>query len=75
MPLYTYECKECKCREENLVSIQDRDTASFLCPECGDETIRVVDAPVIGKPGYQMKAVMGNGEHVPGHFGKSARKK
>jgi hypothetical protein len=36
---------------------------------------RVVDLPMLGKPAYQMQAVLSDGRHIPGHFGKMAKKR
>lgn len=75
MPLYTFECTDCEEREEHLVNIEERDTESHLCSLCGEPMRRVMDAPKIGKPAFQMGAVMDSGERIAGHFGKAAKKK
>ena len=75
MPIYTFECTDCEAKEEHLVALKERDRESFLCSECGEPMKRLIDAPTLGKPAYQMGAVMGNGERVAGHFGKFAKKK
>lgn len=54
--------------------MSDRDTTEVMCPECGEVMVRAIDAPVIGKSEFQMHAILGNGRHVPGHFGKSAKR-
>ena len=73
MPLYTYECS-CGAQEEHLLSVSARDS-NLKCVSCGSLMHRLIDAPVIGKPAYQMKVVLGSGEHVAGHFGKDAKRK
>ena len=68
-------CSSCGKEEEHLVSLEARNTEQIKCSECGELMVRGVDAPVIGKSAYQMKAVMSDGSHVSGHFGKAAKKK
>jgi putative FmdB family regulatory protein len=74
MPLYDYRCRDCGFTSEHLVPLEQRDTATVLCGHClGGNTVRViVAAPKLGKERYQMKAVLNDGSHVAGHFGKSA---
>lgn len=72
--MYTFKCK-CGCEEENLVTIGQRDSVQFFCPECGEVMKRGVDAPTLGKPAHQMHAIMSDGQKVAGHFGKLAKKK
>lgn len=75
MPIYTYKCLGCGYREEALLPLSERDNPDFCCDKCGDQMRRIMDVPNIGKPAYQMQAITDNGRHIPGHFGKSARKK
>jgi putative FmdB family regulatory protein len=77
MPLYTYECPECGYKEEMLLSVEELETANFPCVKsgCGKKMRKIMDAPNIGKPGFQMQAILESGERVSGHFGKSAKKK
>ena len=73
MPMYTWECKKCKKEFEHIVKYEDKDN-TFLCG-CGGVQKRVgVECFKLGKPAYQMKAVLRNGEHVRGHFGKEAKR-
>lgn len=74
MPLYTFACTECDFTDEYFLTMAERNSVGLLCDQCGGVLKRVVDKPVIGKPAYQMQAVMASGEHIPGHFGKMAKK-
>lgn len=74
MPLYVFACS-CGFSDEYLVSVEKRDAVAFACDRCGKRLVRQVTAPVLGKSRYQMQAVLSSGEHVPGHFGKAAKKK
>lgn len=73
MPMYSYECSKCAVERELIVSYEERNHP-HKCSACGTPMERLLDAPKLGKPAYQMKAVMGNGEHVKGHFGKTAKR-
>jgi len=75
MPLYTFECPDCDFREETLATYAELETIKISCPKCCTFMKRIIDAPVIGKPAFQMGAVMDNGERIAGHFGKSAKKR
>lgn len=74
MPLYTFEC-ECGFFDEYYLQMSRRNTARLFCEQCGRVLTRAVDKPVIGKPAYQMQAVTTDGRHIPGHFGKAAKKR
>jgi len=74
MPLYTFRC-ECGFSEEYFLSMSERNSVGLLCEQCGGVLKRAVDMPVLGKPAYQMKAVMANGERISGHFGKAAKRR
>jgi putative FmdB family regulatory protein len=74
MPMYTYTCERCHKDTECVVSYDQRD-APIRCA-CGGALRRHGVEPFkTGKPPYQMKAVMSDGSHVAGHFGKDARRK
>ena len=75
MPLYTFKCHDCDFEEDSIISMSERDTVQISCPKCGTFMKRMMNAPTIGRPAYQMGAVMGSGEHIAGHFGKDAGKK
>jgi len=73
MPLYDYECTQCGERFEQLVPIDLRNVGLVVCPICGTVAKLVIATPPkLGKERYQMKAVLSDGQHVAGHFGKSA---
>jgi len=74
MPLYDFRCRDCGFISEHLVAMEQRDTATVLCGHClgGNMSWVIAQAPVLGKERYQMKAVLNDGQHVAGHFGKSA---
>jgi len=67
MPMYEFEC-ECGHREERMLLIAERNEAQE-CPECGQPMARIVGAPALHGEPYQMKAILGSGEKVSGHFG------
>lgn len=76
MPIYTYKCKKCGVETERVISYDKRDYA-LNCQFCDGVLSRLgqLERPTIGKPGYQMQAVLSNGAHVKGHFGKEAKRK
>jgi len=88
MPLYSYRCRQCGELLEQVVSYRDRD--KFIQHDgpngdagpgyksvCGGELIRKegLEMPTIARETYQCKAILGNGAHIPGHFGKEAKRK
>ena len=72
MPIYQYECTKCGREFERVKAIRHRDELE-LCA-CGGNAKRVPAQAVIGKPGSQMQAVLKNGAHLKGHFGKEAKR-
>ena len=74
MPLYSYYCENCGHEIEEIVKYEERDTASVICYKCNKQMKRGIDAAKIGSPAYQMQAVMKDGSHVKGHFGKTAKR-
>jgi putative FmdB family regulatory protein len=75
MPVYDYECPNCKWRGE-LFQVAYSERGDQSCPEC-DEPLGS-PSPGFGAihgPEYQMQAVMGDGSHVKGHFGKEAKRR
>jgi putative FmdB family regulatory protein len=75
MPYYTYHCVDCEHVCEDLRKWQDRD-APMICSQCQSAMRRQAGEVVsLGKESYQMKAVMADGSHVKGHFGKEAARK
>jgi putative FmdB family regulatory protein len=49
MPLYEYECKQCKRRTEKIQKFSDVEITE--CPHCGGPLERVVSAPAISFKG------------------------
>jgi len=79
MPLYSYRCEneQCGLIEEHVNKWADRDV-TYTCPSCESEMHLLgvtMPSKLSGKEGYQMKAVLANGQHVKGHFGKSAKRR
>lgn len=75
MPMYTYECSCCGRDVELIVNYEERDV-DRQCDMCGGYLERVgIEKINLGSESYQMKAVLGSGAHVSGHFGKQARGK
>lgn len=70
MPLYDYRCRACGKEEERLVLADFRGEQLCECTGVMDRIFAV--APKVGKERYQMQAVLSDGRHVPGHFGKEA---
>ena len=75
MPLYTFYCPKCLVEDELLLSLREYENFSEKCEDCGEPLKRRMDAANFDCNPYQMKAVMSDGRHVAGHFGKSAKKK
>ncbi len=61
MPLYEYECLECKVRTEKIQRFSDPLLAA--CPSCGGEVKRLIHAPAV-----QFK---GTGWYVTDYGGKA----
>lgn len=75
MPIYTFDCDNCTRTVDVLVSYEDRD-GDHNCSVCGGALIRRgVSGFQTGKPRFQTQAVLGNGAHIKGHFGKDARRR
>src|ERR1700734_3125890 len=49
MPLYEYECKQCKLRTEKIQKFSDPEIT--ICPHCGGPLERVLSAPAIAFKG------------------------
>lgn len=47
MPVYTYECPQCRTRQDALRQISMRDGMNPSCQNCGTEMIRVPTPPAI----------------------------
>ena len=75
MPLYTYKCAACREVVELIVAISERDN-DRMHDFCGGALVRSgIEAFRIGAPSYVPGAVTSKGQLIPGHFGKSARRK
>ncbi|MBM4394128.1 MAG: zinc ribbon domain-containing protein [Deltaproteobacteria bacterium] len=61
MPIYEFECRECRQRFDELVR-NAADLVEAKCPACGSgEVRREVSAPAAGSA----RAGGGSGDHVP----------
>jgi len=49
MPLYEYECKQCKRHTEKIQKFSDAEIT--ICPHCGGPLERVISAPAIAFKG------------------------
>jgi putative FmdB family regulatory protein len=49
MPLYEYECTQCKCHTEKIQKFSDPEITA--CPHCGGLLERVISAPAISFKG------------------------
>ena len=71
-PIYTFNC-ECGNVLEEICKYEDI-PAKKKCA-CGKFAKKQgIELVTIAKEGYQMKAIMDNGEHIAGHFGKEAKR-
>lgn len=74
MPMYSYRCAGCEKLFEHIQAYHERDNAPRCT--CGGKLIRAaVEGFTPGKSVYQMQAVLKNGQHIAGHFGKDAVRK
>jgi predicted nucleic acid-binding Zn ribbon protein len=74
MPAYDYKCFSCGWTGEILqVPYEERNDQP--CFWCGKPLSLQVGFRAVGAESYQMKAVMTDGSHVKGHFGKDAKRK
>ncbi len=75
MPIYMYECSRCLAVVERVIAYDKRDEPQN-CKLCDEAMERLLVTPwTNGKPAYQMQAVLGDGQHIRGHFGKDAARK
>lgn len=42
MPLYSFECKQCKHEFEAMMSMKDADEMKLKCEKCGCESERII---------------------------------
>ena len=81
MPMYTFDCADCSEELEVVTPYDDRDQARMHHEtdedsDCGGAlTRRGVEPFKLGAEPYQMKAILNDGTHVKGHFGKTAKPK
>lgn len=76
MPLYSYDCDRCDSRGEQIVPFAGRNEPPDKCCPCGGTWVYGgLQLCAVGKREYQMAAILGDGRHVPGHFGKSAKRR
>jgi hypothetical protein len=53
----------------------DEKDNSLPC-QCGGLMVwRGVESFAVGQPEYQMQGILSDGTHVPGHFGKDAKRR
>lgn len=72
MPLYDYQCELCQRVFEIMVPLHEADHKRD-CQDCGGLLARILTRPpAIHGEVFQTKAILSNGQKVPGHFGKSA---
>lgn len=85
MPIFTYRCRQCGMPVEMIVLYAERDAQHYQHDgpdydgkeRCGGKLERNLglEKPTIGKPAFQMKALLGSGAKVKGHFNKEAKRK
>ena len=75
MPIWVYDCERCGAEVENICSFEKRDDP-LTHEDCGGKLVRRGVQPfTTGKESFQGGAILSNGQKIPGHWGKSARKK
>lgn len=74
MPAYDYECESCGWTGEILM-VPYEERHKQPCFGCGELLKLGVGFRAIAGTPYQMKAVMTDGSHVKGHFGKEAKRR
>ena len=75
MPIFSYRCESCGEDVERITAFAARDEPmQHGTAFCGGTLKRHgVELFSTGKPSFQTMAITANGQHVAGHFGKSAR--
>jgi len=73
--VYDYECPNC-CWMGEMWQVPYSERGNQSCPICsGRLGFPVIKkAPVINPSGFQMGAILSNGEKIKGHFGKEAKR-
>lgn len=76
MPIYTYDCTKCEARDIESIATYARRDDPLQCAAC-DAPLKRQGCEVfaLGKPAYQMKAIMRDGSKVKGHFGVTSPNK
>jgi len=73
MPIFTFNCK-CGNVLEEICKYEDRPDKKKC--DCGKWAIRQgIELCTLGKEGYQPQAILENGDHIKGHFGKEAKRR
>jgi len=88
VPIFQYRCRQCGLHLEQIVKYADRDKPMQHDGPNGDEglghksvcggsleLIEGLELPTLAKENYQCKAILANGAHIPGHFGKEAKRR
>ena len=83
MPVYTYRCRQCGTKVEAITPYGRRDSIiRHDGPDSSGEECQGIlkrdpglERPHIGSGCYEMKAILGNGAKLTGHFGKEAKRR
>lgn len=73
MSMYEYQCPNCNHVYEDIRDYIDRDN-QFICPNCIMLCYRKMSVSNLNLKPFHMGAVLDNGQVVPGHFGKDAKR-
>jgi predicted nucleic acid-binding Zn ribbon protein len=78
MPIYEFKCGVCGVVVESLLSIREstlpRTHSDLVEGEpCSGELVRQLSTPTLGRPSFEGGAVMSDGSHVRGSWGKANR--
>jgi len=68
MPMYEFECPECKKRTEKLVAMCDRDAVRLECETCGARLKRVPTVATLGPEPFRPGAIMADGSKPKGEW-------
>jgi len=74
MPAYDYHCPSCSWSGE-LLQVPYENRHKQRCPDCKKRLKLDIGFAAIGPEPFQTKAVLSNGAHVKGHFGKEAKRR
>lgn len=71
LTMHDFNCSKCGHVEKDyLATAAERD--GIPCPKCGETMKRLPSAPAVLGELPQSGAIMSNGQHIKGHFGRSA---